>query len=586
VNPRLTHAHTHKENQPVPRHPRYAALVAAAAITATALTACGASTAPAKTTSINALGTNDINPQARDKIVDGGALTWPEVEIPANFNVNEADGTDQASYDVIGALLPQPYYADAKGVPQLNTNLLTSAAITATTPKQVITLTINPKAVWYDGTPITEADFAAQWKALNGSNPNFNVAGSVGYNQITSVAQGVDERQVVLTFSSPFSDWKSLFAPLYPASTNQSPDAFSKAWAGAIPTSAGPFKLGGIDQTAKTITLLRNEKWWGQPAKLDKIIYRVIDLDAQSDALVNGEIDLQIGIGSHVAYYAKVLGKPGITVHRAAGPVWANLTLNGAGGPLADVQVRNAITVGINRQEIVKAIISPLGVTPTVLDNHVYFLNQNGYQDNSGPLGVFQPQRAGQLLDQAGWKLAPGATTRTKDGKPLTLRFLVSSTSDTTKQVGALVQNQLAKIGVAVAIQSVPGADFYNKYVNTGDFDIAPVTLGGNAYPISTAVPVFANPTRASDGSLNIQQNYSRIGTPQIDQLLQQAGSTLDPTQAIAYANQADAAIWKLDAIIPLYQRPQIVATKSTLANYGAPGVEDTIYENLGFVKK
>jgi hypothetical protein len=36
---------------------------------------------------------------------------------------------------------------------------------------------------------------------------------------------------------------------------------------------------------------------------------------------------------------------------------------------------------------------------------------------------------------------------------------------------------------------------------------------------------------------------------------------------------------------VPLYQRPQIVATNSKLANYGAPGVQDTIYENLGFVK-
>ena len=135
-----------------------------------------------------------------------------------------------------------------------------------------------------------------------------------------------------------------------------------------------------------------------------------------------------------------------------------------------------------------------------------------------------------------------------------------------------------------ITIVPVPGDDYYTKYVNVGDFDIAQVTFGGNAYPLSTAQPEFANPTTGSDGSLSIQQNYGRIGDPAIDTLFTQALGSLDRTKAEAYANQADALIWKLDTIVPLYQRPQIVATNSKLANYGAPGVQDTIYENLGFV--
>ena len=271
-------------------------------------------------------------------------------------------------------------------------------------------------------------------------------------------------------------------------------------------------------------------------------------------------------------------------MHRAAGPVWANITLNAASGPLADVAVRNAMTIGINRKQINQAIIGPLGVSTEPFDNHIFFTNQNGYQDNSGDLGKFNPDKAKQLLDAAGWKSADGGKTRTKDGQPLKLRYVISSTNDTTKQVSEIVQSQLADIGVTADIVPVPGKDYYNKYINTGDFDLALVTLGGNAYPISTAVSTFVKPKTGADGKLDIQQNYSRVGTDEIDQLFAQATSQLDPAKAIELANQADAKIWQLDAVIPLYQRPQIVATKSTLANYGAPGVEDTVYENLGFV--
>ncbi|NUR62920.1 MAG: ABC transporter family substrate-binding protein [Catenulispora sp.] len=571
-----------------------AALAAATAL-ALGLSACGSSSSkggssgnpgsPGSTSkNINTQAGNDINPQPRDKIADGGQLKWPETEIPEQLNTNEVDGTDGSDFDIMAAVLEQPFYADAQGVPHNNKNLVASYQV-ASSPQQVVTLELNPQAVWSDGTPVSEADFEAQWKALNGSNPAFQIAGTAGYDQISDVKAGKDAKEVVITFKNPFSEWQALFSPLYPAATDSDPKKFENDFKNAIPTSDGPFRLDSIDQTAKTLTLVRNEKWWGDKAKLDKIIFQAIDADAQTDALANKEVDLQYGIGSHVSYYARVKTLPGVTVHKAAGPVWANLTFNAAGsGPLSDVLVRNALTIGINRKQIDTALVGPLGVSTDPLNNHVLLTNQKGYQDNSGDLGKSDPARAKSLLDQAGWTSDDGGKTRKKNGKLLDLRFTISSSNDASKQLAEIVQSQLADIGVKIDITPVPGGDYYTKYVDTGDFDIAPVTMGGNAYPISTAEPVFANPTTGTDGKLNIQQNYGRVGSKEIDGLLNQALSSLDRDQAIKFANQADAAIWKLDAIVPLYQRPQIVATNSKLANYGAPGVQDTVYENLGFV--
>ncbi|WP_223297254.1 ABC transporter family substrate-binding protein [Catenulispora acidiphila] len=565
---------------------------AVAAALALGLAACGGSSSGKSGTgstgssskNINTQPGNDINPQPREKIADGGTLRWPEAGISDQLNYNEVDGTDGSVSDIMAAVLEEPFYADAKGIPRNNTNLVASYTVTQS-PQQVVTLEINPKAVWQDGTPVSEADFEAQWKALNGTNQAFQVSTTVGYSLIQSIKPGKSDKEVVITFSKPYSEWQGLFSPMYPAATNSDPKKFVADFKDAIPTSDGPFKLGSIDQTAKTLTLVRNDKWWGDPPKLDKIIFMSIDLDAQTDALANNEVDLQYGIGSHVSYYARVKNLPNVTVHKAAGPVWANLTFNGASGsPLSDVLVRNALTIGINRKQIDTALVGPLGVSTDPLNNHVLLTNQQGYQDNSGDLGKQDAARAKQLLDQAGWTSTDGGKTRTKNGKPLNLRFVINATSDSNKQLAEIVQNQLAAIGVQITIVPVPGDDYYTKYVNVGDFDIAQVVFGGNAYPLSTAQPEFANPTTGSDGTLNIQQNYGRIGDPAIDTLFTEALSSLDRTKAESYANQADAAIWKLDTVVPLFQRPQIVATNTKLANYGAPGVQDTIYENLGFV--
>src|SRR5581483_9449829 len=120
----------------------------------------------------------------------------------------------------------------------------TSAELTARDPKQVVTYKINPRATWSDGTPVTEADFEAQWKADSGANPAYRISSANGYEQIESVARGADDREVVVTFKQPYADWKGLFSPLYPASTNNDPAVFNDGWVGKIPGATGPSSTG------------------------------------------------------------------------------------------------------------------------------------------------------------------------------------------------------------------------------------------------------------------------------------------------------------------------------------------------------
>ncbi|PZS11637.1 MAG: peptide ABC transporter substrate-binding protein [Pseudonocardiales bacterium] len=523
---------------------------------------------------------NDINPVARQQLANGGTLRWPLPGFPPNFNDHELDGPGIENDSVLGALLPRPFTIDATGVLAVNKEYFESVELTSTEPKQVVTYRINPKAVWYDGTPITVVDFQAQWKALGGSNPAFRVASTQGYDTVENVAAGRDDREVVVTFKTNYADWRALFDMLYPASTNTDPNVFNTGWKRQPLTTAGPFKLASLNQTTKTITLVRNEKWWGRPAKLERIIYRVMNPDAQVDALANGEIDF-IDVGADLNRFQRAQAIQGVTVRRAGASNFVNITINGMSEVLTDVRVRRALAMGIDRGRIAQALIAPLGVAPAPLGNHIFLANQTGYQDNSSDVGRYNPQQATALLDEAGWRLHDGV--RTKDGKELTVRYVIPAQITVEEQTAELVQGMLSKIGVKLSIETLPLNEFQN-FISSGNFDLTAFVLIGTPFPISSSKSFYVNPRRGPDGQLDIQQNYARVGSDEIDRLFDQATAELDPAKAVQLANEIDARIWQEVHSLALYQRPDIVATNTNLANFGAFGIASKTYEDIGFL--
>jgi peptide/nickel transport system substrate-binding protein len=524
----------------------------------------------------------DINPVRRDELPEGGTLRWPLVAFPPNFNAGQLDGTSADVANVVGAVLPSLFGFDSGGRPVVNRNYLDSAELTARQPRQVVTYRINRRAAWDDGTPIAPADFAAQWKALSGANPAYHIASSSGYDQIDGVAVGADDREVVVTFRRPYADWKALFSPLYPAATSNDPAVFNDGWKVKLLASAGPFKFDSVDETAQSLTLVRNPQWWGDRAKLDRIVFRVIDPAGQVDALLNKEIDV-LDVAADVNKLKRAESAPGITVHRAAGPDFRSITINGTGEILKDVRVRRALGMAIDRAAIAKALVGPLGVEAKPLQNHIFMDSQPGYRDNAGVLSAPDVNGARRLLDEAGWKL--DGNVRNKDGKPLAARFVIPNGVTSSNQIAELVRSMLDGIGVRVEVLSVPTQDFFKQYIVPGNFELTVFSFIGKPFPISSNKPSYVSPKPGKDGGLDFQQNFARIGTPQIDALFDEATSEFDEQKAIDLANQIDTAIWEEVHSLTLYQRPDITATTAKLANFGAFGFASTVYEDIGFTR-
>lgn len=555
-------------------------LAALAATAALVLTACGGGGASAPAGDVSggiAQSGNDINPVDPASLRDGGDFLWSISSLPPNYNRNQLDGTEADTRDVMSAVMPVIFRGDARSVLQPDPDYLVSAEVTSTTP-QVITYKLNPKAAWNSGRPIDWTDFEAQWKALNGSNPAFLVSGTTGYDVIESVKAGATPQEVVVTFKSPFADWKGNFVPLYPKETNSDPAAFNTGWVEKplADQTAGPFKFENVDSTAKRLTVVRNEKWWGAKPRLDRIIYVALDPNSQAEAFANGSLSF-FDIGPNVPNFQRAQQVPGVAIRTANGPNYRHITFNGAPGSiLADPKLRVAIMKGINRDIITKSQIGPIVPNAVPLGNHLYVEGQEGYRDNAGVV-AYDPEKAKSELDALGWTLQ--GTVRQKDGKPLAIRDVIPTGVAVADAESKLVQQQLAAIGVQVTIEPVPSDNFFEQFVNVGNFDITHFSWLGTATPVSSSSGIY----RLTAGS--VDQNYGRIGDQQINDLLVQANAELDPVKQRDIVNQIDAQLWNVGHSLLLYQRPDAIATRPNVANFGAFGFADFDYTRIGFTK-
>ncbi|MFI1469533.1 ABC transporter family substrate-binding protein [Streptomyces wuyuanensis] len=727
----------------------------------------------------------DIGHAGRNQVEQGGTLRWAVDSVPTTLNAFQADA-DAATARVAGAVLPSLFTLDQRGRPQLNPDYLESAELVDREPKQVVLYKLNQEAVWTDGREIGAPDFVAQWRALSGKDSAYWTARNAGYERIENIERGKSDLEVRVTFARPYADWRSLFSPLYPKETMGSPASFNDGARTELPATAGPFALQKIDSDDGTVTLVRNPRWWGEPAKLDSLVLRAVPRDRRAAALATGAVDLaeidrgvadriavahkdtgggsgpgaasaeagESGGGSEQERFAGSAGEEpggdgllarergdagparfssdqtalrGFVVRKSLEPAYTQLALNGESGPLADERVRRAVARALDRRELAESVLKPLGLPAKPVGSHLALAGQSAYADSSGALGGQDTAEAQALLADAGWTRegaravesgtkagpekspaagspsaqspaagssptakspaagspspqrpaaqspstggspsaggsgapgasqsppaaggarpgAPGAAAPApggddkpgparpaaaplgsegdkampeayrreggvagayapvgtkapgrnpvagplgKDGKPLSLRFVLPSGpgSESLRTVGERIRRMLDGVGIRTEVKKVAEDSFFKDHIASGHYDLALWSWPATAYPATDARPIYAKPEPATDGSLLVEQNYTRVGTDRIDQLFDEAVSELDERKARDLMKQVDARIWAAAASIPLYQRPELVAAKRDLANAGAFGFSAPRYQDIGFVK-
>lgn len=437
----------------------------------------------------------------------------------------------------------------------LNSDLMVSAEMTSTDPQTVV-YKIDPRAVWSDGMPVDAEDFIFNWRAcrpgatdIDGS-PIQSVAGPAG-DLIASVTGSDGGKTVTVVYREPTVQWKGglLFNTLVPAHVakrvgwNTGFDRFDPD----VVVSNGPFRIESYNP-GRDITLVRNERFWGTPAYLDRIVFRFTAQDVAPTAFQNGEGDLVTGHAIPDAV-AQLRTLPGVTTHFTPGRSQEYVGFNLRNELLAVPEVRRAFALALDRRSIVSRVVGAVAQADVV--NSFLFANHHPeYRDTSG--GRYdRPDviAAKRLLEGAGFTLG-GDGVYAKDGRRLSLRARTLNHAPHDAAL-LLVQAQAKAAGIELNIDN-GATGVLGPQLQRGDFDVELLNYGKNE---------FGNVTQFRPG------NKWGYDNPRPNQLIVQSNTELDDAKRRAMLEQADRILWDDLPVVPLYHEPPLLAVRDVFVN-------------------
>ena len=521
-------------------------LVAPVALLVLGAAACGGSSG-------NSGSSNSAKPNTTATVKQGGTLTFASEKVPEGFNINtSADVTFDTGLQM-DPLAPWAFNNTPGLDVALNTDLLDSAELTNKTPQTVV-YKIKQNAVWSDGVPITADDFIYNWKHQNGSDPNDDAATTTGYEDIDNTAGSDNGKTVTVTFKNNFGDWKALFSTLLPAHYMEKAGGWTKAIKEAPPAvSGGPYVVSQFVK-GNSLTLVRNDKYYGKRPALDQIVYRYItDSAAEPQALANNEVQM-IYPQPQLDLIDQVKKIQGVKTETNLGLNFEHIDFNFKNSLLADIAVRKAIATGIDRQELLNATVKQFTDKAAVLNNRMFMPSQKGYQDNAGGISKGDIAGAQKLLDAAGYTKGPDGIYA-KNGQPLKFRYTVTQGNKLRERTEEIFIAQMKKVGIAV---DPVNTTKLGSTLSSGDFDIIQFSWVGTPFPVSSNQSIYL-----STGG----QNYGKFVNADVDKLFPQAIREVDPQKANDTANQIDKILFDQMATLPLYQKPTFLAYYDRYAN-------------------
>ena len=555
------------------------ATVATLSAAALALTGCAANSGGGSNKAVGGLDievnpAGDYNEKSRDELKDDGELTLPIGELTEQQNTFHANMvTDTRT--VWGWYNPQLALYDGEGNYTPNPDYIDEAKEDKKGKNTVVTYKINKDATFNDGTPIDWKAFENTWRFNNGKDEDVQVNSTDGYERITSVEKGATDKDVVITFDGPYPWWQGLFNQLlHPAI--DSPEKFDKAYLGKLNPQygAGPFKVDNVDFKGGTLSLVPNEKWWGDKPKMKKVSFRVMESQATINAFQAGEIDAAGVADKNSLTIAGEMGED-IDIRAALRPANVILTLNSKAPQLKDEDVRHAVFSAIDRDQLAEIRYNGLGYEEEMPGSLTLYSTQEGYKDNIKDVIKFDPEQSKKLLEDAGYQQGDDGIFA-KDGEKLSLRYILIGDDEVSKSLAAALQKMLKDVGVDLKIEERPSSEF-SKVTSERDFDLF-LSAFASSDPFGVA---YFGQTYASDSTLNM----SSTGTKEFDKKIEELQKLPSQDEQIDRVNELESEAFGHYGILPFANGPQMVGVKKGLANYGANGFAILPKEDIGWEK-
>lgn len=401
------------------------------------------------------------------------------------------------------------------------------------------TFTLEEGVTWHDGENFTSADVKFYFDEVMAFHPLGARIAQVYQETLTP-----DEHTAVVRLKEPFSPLVRAMSAhaMLPAHIYAGTDLVSNP-ANLEPIGTGPFKFEKF-VSGDSVTVARNEDYWGDLGGVDRVIYRVMpDANARALAFQSGEVDLPIRMPLNQMERLESDERFSFETATMAEHLYG--FFNTRNDVVDDPAVRAALFRAIDRESIAERVFLGTG-TPSAgpvpnqvtwaLDPDVDYTEQFG----------FDLEAAAEMLDEAGFPEG-------SDGSRFSISLNVMSSEPLIVSAADLIKSNLAEIGVKVNVVSQETAVFTEKVFTNHDFDLTLINLGAFADPsLGVARAFVCNPDNLAF------RNPTGVCDETIDAAFTEAASLTQDSDRVAAFAAAAKANAEILGTVPLISNNQV----------------------------
>jgi peptide/nickel transport system substrate-binding protein len=528
-------------------------------------------------------------------------LTYAHEQEFNSYNNNTATSASVANAVVLNQVLRGFWFTGPQGEAEPDTEFGTFQRVTSN--PLTVRYTFNPKATWSDGNPIDCDDAVLAWAANSGRWPTgkrdpdtgdklsaFSSSRPGAWSNVGPPKCADGDRSFTVTYNTVYADWSSLFGPgtIMPAHIVEKEsgvkdiiaavkanntktmikvgDMYNSLWvfrAGQYKTeispSAGPYQVSKW-QAGQWIKLTPNPHWWGTPPRAATLVIRFIPQDRQVSALRSGVVQVIDPIPTtELLAQLKEGGSP-LKVSMYDSFTWEHLDFNFKSA-FKSKTLREAFAKCVPRQQILDNLVKPQNPNAQILQSRFLLPFQPGYAKLANLGG-----QAYNTVDIAGAKKLLQA-----GGKPkMTVKIAYQTPNPRRKAEVALIRDFCGQAGFNV----VDGGTntFFGGALDRGDFDVALFAWTGSQLVTQSYATYLTNG----------EQNNGKYHNPEVDLLLKQLYSEINPDSQQRLLARLDTTLWSDLATMPLFAFPAVLATTANVqgVQYNPSGADVTYNAN------
>ena len=347
------------------------------------------------------------------------------------------------------------------------------------------TFTVRSGVKFSDGVPLTAADVAYTFnRVLHGQ---VEKASWISYLKGVTSVTAPDDTTVVLKLKKPSATLPLLPIPIVPEHvwkdvTEKQVKSYSAEPSGGKPVvGSGPFRLVQGTADGSTFKFEANPDYWGGTPHIDNVVFQFYKNDDSAvQALIKGEIDFVEGITP--LEVKSLQGKAGITAHNGNSPGFDEIAFNSGsvdtktGKPIGnpnpavlDPKFRHALGYALDLPTLIKKVYQGAGLPGTTIIPPAY--KEYHWEPPADQKLTYDPAKAAQLLDAAGYKKGADGLRTLPDGKPIgTLRLAARSDSPTSLHTMDYFKQWLADLGIKSQVSTYSSSQLTDEILK-GNFD-------------------------------------------------------------------------------------------------------------------